>query len=156
MSRSSPSLCESAVILRTPHSCPNDNRNRYLLRASFKLVITRQLSGEDIRNDIIHYMLSAPLRFDEFAMIHEVCNFDANLGFLAKKTIMTHKLEGGVPEMARIEEYAKKYGLWNEMMRIEEKSAVRLAWDRKVRAWKKAGVGKIDREVKARLKAQVD
>lgn len=95
----------------------------HLHRACFILHIERHLRGNAIRDDLVHYIRSAPLRFDEFALILEICNFDSTLATIVKRnTMMWKNKKGGVPEMAQIEEYARLHGFLDEMGRIEERT----------------------------------
>lgn len=94
----------------------------YLHRACFVLYLERHLRGNAIRDDLVHYIRSAPLCFNEFAMILEICNFDSALTSIVKcNTMMWKNRKGGVPQIARIEEYARLRGFWDEMKRMEDR-----------------------------------
>lgn len=95
------------------------------------LRIDRTLRSDSIRDDIISYVRSAPLRFDEFAMLLEVCNFDTSLGFIVKNTMMEFKVKGGVPDMAKIEGYAQLHGMFEELTKIEKAIASRMESEKK-------------------------
>lgn len=99
--------------------------------------LKRALRGNQIRKAIDEYIHQTPLRFDEFAMLIDLCHFDAGLTMTAKHQVMFGRSKGGLsvpPEMDKIEAYCREKGIWEEMLAIQEgikgKRAIQKAADR--------------------------
>lgn len=118
-------------------------KSSYAHRATMILRVDRTIRSDSVRNDIIDYVRAAPLRFNEFAMVLEVCNFDSSLATIVKNATMEFKVKGGVPDMARIEGYAQLHGMFEELKKIEQAVALRAASEKKAAEAKKAGKSKV-------------
>jgi hypothetical protein len=93
-------------------------------QAAHAIHINRNYRGNDIHDAIHRYMGELPLRWDEFAMVHELLHFDVGITKSAKNSVM-YKVakEGkkGVPDFDKIEDYCKKTGCWEEMVQVGER-----------------------------------
>ena len=86
------------------------------------LFINRDVRGNAVRDAIYDYTKQGALTVEEFATIVERLRFDVGLVKTAKHMVMYGKAKGGLnvpPDMARIESYCRKNGLWAEMCEIE-------------------------------------
>ncbi|KAK5675260.1 hypothetical protein LTS10_012021 [Elasticomyces elasticus] len=85
----------------------------------YAMRLKRDLRGDDLRNALYDYLHQGSLTHDEFAMLVEWLPFDGGLIKTAMHQAMFRSCKGGtfVPsDMAKIEEYAKRVGMWDEML----------------------------------------
>ena len=89
----------------------------YATAYAFRL--KREYRGDDLRNSVYDYMHQGSLTADEFAMLVEWLAFDGGLVKTAVHEVMFRYSKGGKyvpPEMASIEAYAKRVGIWEMMV----------------------------------------
>ena len=89
--------------------------------AGYAFRLKRELSGDDLRNAVYEYMHQGSLTAAEFAMIAELLTFDGGLIKTTVHEIMFRYNKGGnytPPDMANIEAYAKRTGMWEEMLNV--------------------------------------
>lgn len=100
----------------------------YATANAFRL--KRELRGDDIRDAIYEYIHQGAMRFDEFAMVVEWLAFDRGLVKTAIHDVMHRYCKGGVhtvPEMDKVEKYAKEAGMWKGMLEVAEQIKVKMA-----------------------------
>lgn len=85
--------------------------------------LKRELRGDDLRNAIYDYIHQGNLTCDEFVMIVEWLAFDGGLVKTAVHEVMFRFCKGGVVvprEMEQIERYARRVGMWEEMVQVKQ------------------------------------
>ncbi|KAK3643746.1 hypothetical protein LTR56_010052 [Elasticomyces elasticus] len=116
----------------------------------YAMRLKRDLRGDDLRNALYDYLHQGSLTHDEFAMLVEWLPFDGGLIKTAVHQAMFRGCKGGTfvpPDMAKIEEYAKRVGMWEEM--LAAKVEIRAKMDERDRRDAEAGRPKREKWVSA-------